>query len=318
MTEFTLAANDGAWRAYERYQKAAGHSPRTRQSWREAGTQLETWAAARPSARKGKRAAAAGADLLAMSRADLEDFIGHIVETRSAATAAVRYRGLHSFYAWAADPRRGDLIETSPMAGMPCPKTGDRAPVVASDDDIAALVAACRKGRGFEDRRDLALVTLMLAYGAPRASELAALKVTDVDPRQELVKVVDGKGGKSRVFPMSEDFALALMRYLPLRQAHPHAGCEQLFVGTKGPMTRFGVAQMLKRRCRQAGIAPVGPHRLRHRAAHDFFTAGGSEGNAMMLFGWSSITMPQLYARHSRVSRAIDDARARAPRRLAG
>jgi len=56
-----------------------------------------------------------------------------------------------------------------------------------------------------------------------------------------------------------------------------------------------GVTQMLRRRCAQAAIPPLHPHQLRHTAAHNWLALGGSEGDAMRLFGWRSREMLSRY-----------------------
>lgn len=53
-------------------------------------------------------------------------------------------------------------------------------------------------------------------------------------------------------------------------------------------MTHDGLRQMIGRRGEQAGIPGLHPHQLRHSAAHRWMAEGGSEGDAMRLFGWKS------------------------------
>ena len=55
-----------------------------------------------------------------------------------------------------------------------------------------------------------------------------------------------------------------------------------------------GIAQMLERRCAQAGLAKIHPHQFRRTAAHVWLAAGGSEVSAMRNFGWRSRTMLSL------------------------
>jgi len=87
----------------------------------------------------------------------------------------------------------------------------------------------------------------------------------------------------------------ALERYLRVRRSHTLATSPGLWLGSRGPLTDSGVAQMLERRCDNAGIAHVHPHQLRHTAAHQWFSMGGSEGDAMRLFGWKSAQMTKRY-----------------------
>ena len=69
-------------------------------------------------------------------------------------------------------------------------------------------------------------------------------------------------------------------------------------------MTDSGISQMLKRRCLQAGIDLVHPHQLRHTAAHVWMAEGGSETDAMRLFGWKSRQMLERYGASAADERA--------------
>jgi integrase len=77
-------------------------------------------------------------------------------------------------------------------------------------------------------------------------------------------------------------------------------------------MTGGAVAEMLKRRCRLAGVPEFHPHQLRHTWAHVNKQAGLSDEDLERMAGWSSPLMVRRYGR------AMADERARdAHRRLA-
>jgi integrase len=59
---------------------------------------------------------------------------------------------------------------------------------ILTDADLGALLDAC-KGRGFRQRRDEALIRLLLDCGL-RASELTDINVKDIDLDAESVVVV--------------------------------------------------------------------------------------------------------------------------------
>lgn len=101
-----------------------------------------------------------------------------------------------------------------------------------------------------------------------------------------------------------------ITRYLRVRREHRAAHRPELWLGSRGhAMTGSGVAQMLERRCAQAGIARIHPHQLRHTAASRWLSAGGGEGDAMRLFGWRSREMLQRYGASQADERARDAAR---------
>jgi site-specific recombinase XerD len=69
------------------------------------------------------------------------------------------------------------------------------------------LFAACA-GKRFEDRRDTALLMLLLDTGARRA-ELTGLRLADVDLELDVLLVL-GKGRRERALPFGNKAAAAL------------------------------------------------------------------------------------------------------------
>jgi integrase len=83
-----------------------------------------------------------------------------------------------------------------------------------------------------------------------------------------------------------------------------HAESPCLWLGQKGPLTATGLAQMLWRRGRQAGIEGLHAHQLRHTFAHAWLAQGGLETDLMRIAGWRSREMPQRYGMSAADARA--------------
>lgn len=214
------------------------------------------------------------------------------------------YRNLRVFYNWLVSEEE---IERSPMAAVRPPKVTP-APVQKFDDDsLSALVAAC-SGGGFPERRDRAMIRLLFDSGVRRA-ELIGLRMSDLELRKRLV-LVEGKGGRKRLVPLGLKATQALLAYLRARERHPDAGREELWLAAaphKGALGYDGIPQMLRRRARQAGVdEKMFAHRFRHTAVSAFLRAGGSEGDAMKIFGWSdgSASMVRHYSAADAAERA--------------
>jgi integrase len=219
-----------------------------------------------------------------------------------ASTRRIAFRNLRPFFSWYA--REFDVANPFDRADTP----GDDQPVpipVVDLDQARRLLAVCQ-GKGFIERRDTALLLVLADTGA-RLGELVNLKVDDWDRRSDLL-LLDGKTGM-RAVPVGTATGEALARYLRLRKSHPDAALPALWLGGKGRLSESGVAQLLRRRCEEAGIPRINPHRFRHTWAHEFRAAGGSEGDLMYLAGWSSSAMAHRYGRSTAAERAQKAAR---------
>lgn len=245
-------------------------------------------------------------DVTELTTDDLRRHVAASLIELKATTVGIRFRALRAFYNWAVAE---EIIERSPMARMTEPKITDEPPAVLDDADLRKLLKAC-EGKTFMDRRDMAIIRLFCEPGSPRVAEMASIRIEeDLDMGRDLVRV-RGKGDRVRFIPFGSKTGQALDRYLRMRAKHPAARSPMLWLGNRsGAMTAGGIGQMLTRRAEQAGIGHVHPHQLRHTAAHAWADSGGSEGDAMELFGWKSPEMPRRYGRSARTARAHRAAR---------
>lgn len=286
-----------AWLQYERGMRSAGKSPRTIETYGDSIAQLQDWL----TAERG------GLAVIEATTADVEEFLAWLGKTRSASTAANRYRALVQWWKFLDANELADNIMTKVNAPAPNYKVPD----VLTDDELRRLVAACTPKRGTKattaDLRDRAMLLLFCEPGSPRASEMAGLLLTDIDLEHEQVTVRDGKNGITRVIPIGPETASALFRYKRARRASTRP---ELWLGLRGPMTRSGIGQMVAERATKAGLGHVHPHQLRHTAFADFDDATGGHTNAeMALFGWRSPAMANYYGKAARARNAVLKAR---------
>jgi site-specific recombinase XerD len=254
-------------RSFERHLRAENRSDQTVATYLIALRQAEAFLAVR------------GTTLAEAGRADLEAYLGDLLTRRAAATAATYYKVLKLLYQWLEEE---DELPASPMAKMRPPIVPDRPVPVIPDDGLRRLLAACA-GRGFEARRDAAMIMLLLDTGARRA-ELVDLKLAHVDLDLDVLLVL-GKGRRERALPFGHKAGAALDRYLRARVRHKDAALPWLWLGLQGRLTKWGLVQMLRRRGEEAGLPGLHPHQLRHTFAHQWLAEGGGETDLMRLAG---------------------------------
>jgi integrase/recombinase XerC len=247
-------------------------------------------------------------DIGKIRRAHVEAFLEDQIERRKPATASIRYAGLHRFFAWCVDEQE---ISSSPMEKMRPPKVPETMPMVLSEEQVNAILAAA-DGPAFRQRRDRAILGVMADTGC-RRSEVAGMSLKDLDRDEQTIRVT-GKGSKTRTVYYSTATAVVLDRYLRVRDKHKAASSPLLWLGRTGPLSSDAIAEVVVRRAERAGVTrpdgrPIHAHLFRHRFADRWLSKGGNESDLLEIGGWSDSATMRKYGRGRRQERAIDAAK---------
>lgn len=218
----------------------------------------------------------------------IREFLARECERNSPTTANHSLTSIKAFYAYA---ERESLVEANPAIRLEKQKTKQTVIETFSQDEIAALLATCRKD--WYGVRDRAIIVLLLDCGL-RVSELPGIKLEDIDMADQTIKVL-GKGNKERRVPFGQGARQALSMWLAKRGK---LSSPYLVVNHYGePVLRWRIRDMIYDRGKKAGIKGVrcSPHTLRHTCAISYLRAGGDVFSLQRLLGHSSLEMTRRY-----------------------
>ena len=147
-------------------------------------------------------------------------------------------------------------------------------------------------GNDRQSLRDKVLLELFYGSGL-RLSELANLKLTDLDMAQGMVQVL-GKGGKQRRVPLGRQCLSALSQWTRTLESQ---GNGWLFPGRNGKnISPRTIQNRLKKiATAQLGDNSLHPHMLRHTYATHLLESSGDLRGIQELLGHRDIATTQIY-----------------------
>jgi len=174
---------------------------------------------------------------------------------------------------------------------IPCMKKPLKLPVILEKEEVRRLFAATANLK----HRTM----LMLAYSSGlRVSEVARLKISDIDTARMTVRVEQSKGKKDRYTILSKVALETLIAYL--RRYRPMSW---LFPGMipGRPITSNSIGLVIKAARRRAAITkPATMHSLRHACATHLIEEGTDLHRVQLLLGHTSPRTTALYLHVSR------------------
>lgn len=198
---------------------------------------------------------------------------------------------LRSFFHFLCSER---LIDSDPTMLIESPKVGRMLPDVLTVEEIDAMVAAIPPEKE-ESPRNRAIVEMLYGSGL-RVSELCDMRISRLAPAEGLV-IVEGKGAKQRIVPVSPTALQCVEEYLPLRpQARPEADDIMFLNRRGGRLSRVMVFLIIKQLAEYAGIRKrVSPHTLRHSFATHLLEGGANLRAIQQMLGHESIATTEIY-----------------------
>ena len=194
-------------------------------------------------------------------------------------------------------------IEISPFEkGIFMLKTDKKQKIPFSEAEIEKVLSYFSSKNSFDEVRDRAVIEMLYATGM-RRSELANLKVGDVDLIQRQVKIL-GKGDKERYIPIIPELENTLHEYLKLRSEIANKKSEDyLFLVKNGKKIYPTLIYRIINSYFSAVTSKknVSPHVLRHSFASHLLDNGADLNTVKELLGHASLASTQVYTNTSLV-----------------
>lgn len=233
--------------------------------------------------------------LAAIKIADLKSFISWLNELgMQASTQARVISGLKAFFAYL---MLEAVITIDPTALIEAPKLSRKLPDTLNIHEINALIAAIDASKP-EGMRNKAIIEVLYGCGL-RVTELTELKISNIFPQIEFIKVI-GKGNKERLVPIG-GVALKFIE-IYINEVRVHANIKKghedfIFLNRFGAkLSRISIFNLIKSLAVDTGLKKtISPHTLRHSFATHLIEGGADLRAVQEMLGHSSITTTEIY-----------------------
>jgi integrase/recombinase XerC len=249
----------------------------------------------------------------------LREFVAHLYgKNLEKASIARKLAALRTFFKFCI---REGYATQNPARMVPTPKLPRRVPRVQTAEEMAGFLDSLpggkapqqirmprrRVGKSPSDIRELqlpyrdrAIFELLYASGL-RVSELAGLRASDVDRKNQMLRVM-GKGRKERIVPFGDQAAAALDEYWPYRQRMldtpgMNPDFDAVFLNNKAERIHKRTIQLMVRKYAKLTHPEwkLHPHSFRHAFATHLLGDGADLRAIQELLGHASLSTTQRY-----------------------
>ena len=163
------------------------------------------------------------------------------------------------------------------------PKKEKQLPTILSKDEIKKLL------KELKTEKSKLMTSLMYACGF-RVSELANLKISDLNFPEKIGHIRKAKGNKDRIFNIPEILTEELQY-----QAEKQKGKKYLFTGRNGKLSTRNLQKIISSAANRAGLKGVHCHTLRHSFATHLLENGTDIRHIQELLGHANLSTTQIY-----------------------
>jgi len=209
-----------------------------------------------------------------LSEDDVKHYLSLLIENKSKSTTMLAAAAIKFFFT--------EVLKKQ-MGNIKLPKQDKRLPEVLTKEEVKTLISNA------DTTKSRLMLSLLYSSGL-RVSELVKLKPQDVRFEENIGWVRGGKGGKDRMFLLSQKLAEELNDYIKKRDS------SYIFSKDK-PLTTRNVQKIVKRAREKSGIQKkITPHTMRHSFATHLLEQGVDIRKIQILLGHANLNTTQLYS----------------------
>jgi len=258
-------------------------------------------------------------DLNDLEASDLRGFIVYCVEAKGLTNKTVRryLTSIRSYMKWM---QQNGRIEVDNAQDVSLKRHPRNLPNIISEEDMCLLLDQPDpqlKNDIWLWKRDKAMFEVLYSSGL-RVSELVNLTLQNIDLRNNLVRVIAGKGNKDRNVPLGSKAISALQVWLEFR-LEKKPTTNTLFLNRLGnKLTIQQVRNRVVLQAKRAGLSEhMHPHLFRHCFATHLLSASGDIRAVQEMLGHADISSTEIYTQvdFASLTRTYDAAHPRASKK---
>jgi site-specific recombinase XerD len=196
------------------------------------------------------------------------------------------YRALSALINWSISE---GILDNNPLIKIKVPRAEKKVIKSLIPAEVNQLISSLPNT--FDGIRNKAIILVLIDCGL-RLGELLNIRMTDINPEQQLMKV-DGKTGE-RVVRYGDTTRKALLAYLKLRSKY-NGRNDNLWITKKGFTLKDSSVETLFIKLRKRTGIHVHPHLLRHTFATMWLRNGGDSLMLQRLLGHTTLMMTNRY-----------------------
>ena len=193
-----------------------------------------------------------------------------------------------------------NMIKRNPINELDLPKQIKKLPKILSVDQVEKLITSSREDQSINGIRLNTMIEILYATGI-RVSELVEMKLSATYAEKNFL-LVQGKGNKERLVPISENTEGKIKDFLKIRNKFLNNDSESKWLfpskqSSKGHITRQRFNQLLQTLCERVNLnnIRISPHKLRHAFATHLLANGVDLRSLQQMLGHADISTTQIY-----------------------